>query len=54
MLLLRFESNGLVQASMDQVFAHIDDHARLSAHMSEMVDDAVEHFETRPGAHLST
>ena len=35
MLPLRFESNGLVQAPMDQVFAHIDDHARLSAHMSE-------------------
>ena len=34
MLPLRFESNGLVQAPMDQVFAHIDDHARLSAHMS--------------------
>ena len=32
---LRCESNGLVQAPMDQVFAHIDDHARLSAHMGE-------------------
>ena len=35
MLPLRFESNGLVQTPMDQVFAHIDDHARLSAHMGE-------------------
>ena len=35
MLPLRFESNGLVQAPIDQVFAHIDDHARLSSHMGE-------------------
>ena len=35
MLPLRFEGNGLVQAPMDQVFAHIDDHARLSAHMGK-------------------
>ena len=35
MLPLRCESNGLVQAPMDQLFAHIDDHTRLSSHMSE-------------------
>ena len=35
MLPLRFESNGLVQAPMDQVFAHIDDFTRLSSHMGE-------------------
>ena len=35
MLPLRYESNGLVQSPMDQVFAHIDDHTRLSSHMSE-------------------
>lgn len=35
MLPLRCESNGLVQSPADQVFAHIDDHTRLSSHMSE-------------------
>lgn len=35
MLPHRYESNGLVQSPMDQVFAHIDDHTRLSSHMSE-------------------
>jgi Polyketide cyclase / dehydrase and lipid transport len=35
MLTLRHESNGFVQSPMDQVFAHIDDHTRLSSHMSE-------------------
>lgn len=31
----RHESTGLVDASVDRVFAHIDDHARLASHMSE-------------------
>lgn len=31
----RYESNGFVRAPMDRVFAHIDDHTRLSSHMSE-------------------
>ncbi len=35
MLPLRYESNGFVQSRMDQVFAHIDYHRRLSSHMSE-------------------
>ena len=35
MLPLRHESNGFVQSPMDQVFAHIDDHTRLSSHMGE-------------------
>ena len=35
MLSLRHESAGFVQASIDQVFAHIDDHTRLSAHMRD-------------------
>ena len=35
MLPLLHESSGLVQSPMDQVFAHIDDHTRLSSHMSE-------------------
>ena len=35
MLPLRDESNGLVQSSINQVFAHLDDHTRLSSHMSE-------------------
>jgi len=34
MLPLRYESTGFVQSPMDQVFAHIDDHTRLSSHMS--------------------
>ena len=33
MLPLRHESTGFVQSPMDQVFAHIDDHKRLSSHM---------------------
>lgn len=32
---LRHESSGFVQAPMDRVFAHLDDHTRLSSHMSE-------------------
>ena len=35
MLPLRCESKGLVQSPMDQVFAHLDDHTRLSSHMGE-------------------
>ena len=35
MLPLRDESSGFVQSPMDQVFAHIDDHTRLSSHMGE-------------------
>ena len=35
MLPLRCESTGYVQASMDQVFAHVDDHTRLSSHMRD-------------------
>ena len=35
MLPLHCESNGLVRAPMDQIFAHIDDRTRLSSHMSE-------------------
>ena len=35
MLPLRYESNGFVQSPMDQVFAHIDDHTRLSSHMGK-------------------
>jgi Polyketide cyclase / dehydrase and lipid transport len=35
MLPLRDESSGFVQSPMDQVFAHLDDHTRLSSHMSE-------------------
>jgi hypothetical protein len=35
MLPLRYESTGFVQAPMEQVFAHIDDHKRLSSHMGE-------------------
>ena len=35
MLPLRYESSGFVQSPMGQVFAHIDDHTRLSSHMGE-------------------
>ena len=35
MLPLRYESSGFVQSPIDQVFAHLDDHTRLSSHMSE-------------------
>jgi hypothetical protein len=35
MLPLRYESSGFVQSPMDHVFAHLDDHTRLSSHMSE-------------------
>ena len=35
MLPLRCESNGLVPSPMDQVFAYIDDHTRLSSHMGK-------------------
>ena len=35
MLSLQYESTGYVQSPMDQVFAHIDDHTRLSSHMGE-------------------
>src|SRR5512134_3297522 len=31
----RYESSALVPAPADKVFAHIDDHSRLSSHMSE-------------------
>ena len=29
------EASTLVQASADKVFAHLDDHSRLSSHMSK-------------------
>lgn len=35
MLTHRHESNGLVQSPVDRVFAHIDDHTRLSSHMDK-------------------
>lgn len=35
MLPLRYESSGFVRSPMEQVFAHLDDHTRLSSHMSE-------------------
>ena len=35
MLIHRYESSGFVQSSVDRVFAHIDDHTRLSSHMNE-------------------
>lgn len=35
MLPLKYESSGFVRSSMDQVFAQIDDHTRLSSHMGE-------------------
>ena len=35
MLPHRCESTGFVQSPTDQVFAHIDDHTRLSSHMGE-------------------
>ena len=35
MLPLRYESSGSVRSPMEQVFAHLDDHTRLSSHMSE-------------------
>ena len=35
MLSLQYESTGYVQSPMDQVFAHIDDHTRLTSHMGE-------------------
>ena len=35
MLTHRYESKGRVQSSVDSVFAHIDDHTRLSSHMGE-------------------
>ena len=35
MLPLRHESTGFVQSPIDQVFAHVDDHTRLSSHMGE-------------------
>ena len=31
----RYESSAIVPAPVDRVFAHIDDYARLSSHMSE-------------------
>ena len=31
----RYESSGAVRSPMEQVFAHLDDHTRLSSHMSE-------------------
>jgi ubiquinone/menaquinone biosynthesis C-methylase UbiE len=35
MLTHRYESSAIVRSSVDKVFAHLDDHTRLSAHMSE-------------------
>ncbi len=35
MLPLHHECSGLVPSPLDQVFAHVDDHRRLSSHMSE-------------------
>ncbi len=35
MLPLKYESSRFVRSSMDQVFAQIDDHTRLSSHMGE-------------------
>ena len=35
MLTHRYESKGFVPSSVESVFAHIDDHTRLSSHMSE-------------------
>ena len=35
MLPLRYDSSGSVRSPMEQVFAHLDDHTRLSSHMSE-------------------
>ena len=35
MLARRHESQGFVQSTVARVFAHIDDHSRLSAHMSQ-------------------
>ena len=35
MLPLRYEARGIVNAPVEQVFAHLDDHARLSSHMGE-------------------
>lgn len=31
----RYESTGFVHASVDEVFAHLDDHTRAASHMSE-------------------
>ena len=35
MLTHHHESKGFVQSSVESVFAHIDDHTRLSSHMGE-------------------
>lgn len=35
MLPLRYAGSGFVQSPVEQVFAHLDDHARLSSHMSK-------------------
>jgi hypothetical protein len=35
MLPYHYESNGYVPSPVDRVFAHVDDHTRLSSHMSE-------------------
>jgi hypothetical protein len=35
MLPLHHESKGFVQASVEQVFAHLDDHTRLTSHMNK-------------------
>jgi hypothetical protein len=35
MLTHRYESRAIVHAPVDRVFAHMDDHSRLSSHMSE-------------------
>ena len=35
MLPLRYAGSGFVQSPVEQVFAHLDDHARLSSHMNK-------------------
>lgn len=35
MLTRRYESKGFVRSTVDRVFSHVDDHSRLSSHMSK-------------------
>jgi len=35
MLTYHYESSAIVRSPVDQAFAYIDDHTRLSSHMSE-------------------
>lgn len=35
MLARRYESKGFVRSTVDRVFSHVDDHSRLSSHMSQ-------------------